>query len=243
MKRTLEELSELDDRNLFNECLTDKNINKLCKNDDFWEDRAIKYFGSSVRLYKPDDQNWRNFYLKLVSDLDVPDPWHFLSFIDSWDIEDYPEPENIIIFDYERKIFKWDQTLINRFRFLNLGNNIKLYLKGNYFGDLTYKKVVKSKKYVSPEDIFLAIYNFYQEPISIEDFEHLLRRGNPFAGNIDIEDVINKKVKYIDMFGTLRFLKLEKKGDNKYNVIIEDDFYTKQTEMLIKSLNIPLQFK
>ena len=233
-KISLENLSELDDRELLKVCLNDEYANNLCRDEDFWRERAINKFGRSASFYKPEEKTWRNYYLKILTDISDFEAWNFFDYISSWEIEDEPDNESIEVFDYERKQFKWDETFENRFHFLNLGNKISLNLKLNYWGDIILKEKITSKFYISPKDLLERIYYFYQEPIEMEYFQQLLQEGNPFAEKFSIKDVQKGKVKNIDMFGKLRFAKFEKVKDGQYNLIIDDDFYTKQTEAVIE---------
>lgn len=225
-KVSLEALEKLDDRTLISRCLKDEDTNSLCRNEDFWEQRAINKYGRRAAFYKPEEKTWRNYYLQIITDVNDFKPWNFFHEIISWDIEDFPDMDNIEIYEY-----KWSETWQNRFHFLNLGNQIILTLKLNYWGDVEYEEEVVSKTYISPQDLLEKIYYFYQEPIDIEAFETLLAQSSPFAEKFTIKDVQQERVKRINMFGNLKFLKFKKLDDNTYEVIIEDDFYTKQHEM------------
>lgn len=69
-------LSKLNDRDLLNVCLTNREINKACKNENFWRERFINKFDQKPQepsdlfdypsKYKKDSETWRNFYLKFL---------------------------------------------------------------------------------------------------------------------------------------------------------------------------------
>jgi hypothetical protein len=55
-------LSELDDRSLFNVCLTNKYLKNLCKDENFWFQRSVNRFPLYL-VEKKEDETWRHFYL------------------------------------------------------------------------------------------------------------------------------------------------------------------------------------
>jgi hypothetical protein len=70
----LQILSDLDDKSLFNICLTNKYLNNICKNEDFWRNRFNKRFfrKSPERFFKessnikPENETWRHFYMRRI---------------------------------------------------------------------------------------------------------------------------------------------------------------------------------
>jgi hypothetical protein len=66
-------LSELNDKDLFSVCLTNKYANNLCKDEIFWKNRFTSKIGNKTEIgkllikYKPTNRNWRNYYLSLIS--------------------------------------------------------------------------------------------------------------------------------------------------------------------------------
>ena len=65
-------LSQLDDKALFNFCISSKSkyLKKLCSNETFWRKRFINKFGSESLNLKFTDSTWKKFYLKLIYYLD-----------------------------------------------------------------------------------------------------------------------------------------------------------------------------
>jgi ankyrin repeat protein len=61
-------LEKLSDRDLLNFCLTNKSINRLCNEDDFWKNRFLKKFGDFQNKSK--DISWKKLYLLLVYYID-----------------------------------------------------------------------------------------------------------------------------------------------------------------------------
>lgn len=66
-------LSNLDDRSLLNYCKTAKSAKKICNDDNFWKLRFINKFGERYMKYKSEEKSWKQFYLEIVSFLDVDD--------------------------------------------------------------------------------------------------------------------------------------------------------------------------
>lgn len=68
-------LSKLREKDLLRACVTNKAINKACKNEAFWKDRFIETYDNAyppklgydyANIYKKDNETWRNFYLKFA---------------------------------------------------------------------------------------------------------------------------------------------------------------------------------
>lgn len=56
-------LNELDDKSLFNYCLTNKS---LCPGEEFWRNRFIRKYGKVASEFKNVDRTWKNYYLLAV---------------------------------------------------------------------------------------------------------------------------------------------------------------------------------
>jgi hypothetical protein len=55
-------LSNLNDRDLLSVCLVNKNINKLCKDENFWRNRFISKYGEKdFEFMKEKVISWRKF--------------------------------------------------------------------------------------------------------------------------------------------------------------------------------------
>jgi hypothetical protein len=68
-------LSKLNDKDLLNACLTNKSVNKACKDENFWRLRFIETFDKKFPVkpgydvpsqHKSPRETWRNFYLKFL---------------------------------------------------------------------------------------------------------------------------------------------------------------------------------
>lgn len=57
-------LSELNDENLFNVCLTNRYTRWLCNNETFWRDRFYSRFGKDAP--GPINRKWKNYYLLII---------------------------------------------------------------------------------------------------------------------------------------------------------------------------------
>lgn len=80
-------LGLLDDKSLFNVCLTNKYVAQLCGNESFWMNRYRNRFNSEFEDEKPPNISWKNYYLKKVytiSDTNVKDYELFYMISPSW---------------------------------------------------------------------------------------------------------------------------------------------------------------
>ena len=63
----IELFAKMDDRTLFNICLGNKEINKICNNEVLWRKKFLQKYGEEQMKYKPDYRTWKQHYLKVVS--------------------------------------------------------------------------------------------------------------------------------------------------------------------------------
>ncbi len=207
-------LSELNDRDLFSFCLADKAVNKMCKDENFWRNRFVSRFG---QIEKPD--NWRNYYLKVVSILDKysKSPWNFFDEI-SWMIG--KDPKEITY--NSLRLNKMPEHITIPFKFLELGKEVKLYFPIDRYGELDYEeRVYKSERNFTPEQVVTLVYNFYQEPITKEEYEKMVEEDIEGIDEYSTEDVQDKKVKHIDLMHSLIFFE----GFDKFD--LEDGYVLK----------------
>jgi hypothetical protein len=61
-------LAELDDRNVFNFCLSNKYLSKICKDEIFWKSRTMRKYPDYIYEEKGDEETWRKFYLRTVKE-------------------------------------------------------------------------------------------------------------------------------------------------------------------------------
>ena len=210
-------LEELNDKDLFNFCLTDKYANSLCKVESFWMNRFRKRFSKVAPKYgeyKP--KSWRNRYLKVVFDLDKysKDPWSFLSKI-SWNLHN----DNIDNLTNDK-----EEYITNNFWLLNLGTEVNInYLLDPYgiapYISRNYKASTFSIPYFTPNFILHLVHNFYQEPMTKEELQ-LQQEENPLAGDYSLEDADEGKVLRIDMFENPIFQGFSHLMDNNRYILL-----------------------
>ena len=193
-------LGNLDDKDLFNVCIVNKYANNLCQNELFWKNRFIQKFGDKASQYKPANRNWKNHYLKVVSDLSKfsDKPWDFFELI-SYKIGDkdrlflrnktlraslFVEPE------------KAPESISNPYWMLNLGDKIKIAFEIDVSGELDpIVKEYKSDTYFTPAKVIKLIEEFYEEPITEQEYQQYLNIGDPFISDYTLEDVRRGEVK------------------------------------------------
>ena len=165
-------LSELEDRDLFSFCLADKAVNKMCKDENFWRNRFVSRFG---QIDKP--ESWRQYYLEVVGELSkYENPWEFLNNF-KWYLNDW----NFGAFYYRRKI---PDDMLIPFKFLEMGKELTLYfiLELDDEGEHPLvKRVYKSDVNFTPEKILQIVYDFYQEPITKDEYELTNARDYDFS--------------------------------------------------------------
>ena len=210
-------LSILNDKDLFSLCMVDKYANSLCKVESFWMNRFVNRFGDIAAKYKPENRTWRNHYLKVVSDIDLTDPWSFLSDI-SWVITNPPKSTNVHI-NFDELVKKSSETNKNLYWMLELGKDITLEFPVDRYGDIDYvKRRYKSDKEFTPAKVLQLVYDFYQEPVSRKELEMMQEKEVEFADEFELEDAVEGKVKRIDLMGGLQFFEGFTKEGNAYNL-------------------------
>ncbi len=178
-------LSELNDRDLFSFCLADKAVNKMCKDEHFWRNRFVSRFGQLKKT-----KNWRNSYLKVISSLEKysKNPWEFFKEV-SWNITEPAKNANII-----------------PFRFLELGKEVTIYFPIDAYVHAGFtKRIYKSERTFTPEQILMIIYNFYREPITEKEYNEMLENDVEGIYEYSREDILNKKVMHIDLMHGYHF--------------------------------------
>jgi hypothetical protein len=161
-------LSELNDKDLFSFCLVDKHANRLCKDENFWRNRFFVRFGQNVD--NKNNKKWRDFYLEIVSKLgDYENPWDFFHRI-RWFINN----PQLSSFYYRRQ---FPEEIKYPLKFLQLGKEIILYfpIGTDYDTDETFytKRVYTSDTDFTPEKVLQIVYDFYQEPITEEEYDQI----------------------------------------------------------------------
>lgn len=183
-------LAELDDRDLFSFCLADLKINELLKGDPhFWRNRFYSRFGPD--LDKPVERSWRNHYLKVVYDLTKCEK-DFFKWI-TWDIS--------LKINWPR-----NSDFDTCYRFLELGKEITIYYPIDRYQEMDFiERKYKSDKHFTPEKIFNLVYEFYQEPITVQELEKMQEEDIEEAEDYTVEDARAGKVKRLDLMGSLTF--------------------------------------
>ena len=220
-------LNKLNDEDLFNVCLTNQYTAKLCRDESFWRNRYIQKFGEDKIKYKPQDRSWRNQYLKVISDINYflkynfYYPWNFLEII-SWQptesledikfiVKKYKDDDDEDDDDEDSKITPFREApewILNSYRFLNLGKEVILSFDIDRYSELDNltRKITATTGNLTPEDIMTATYNFYNEPLSVEELEEQQDdAGNPYAEDYTLEDAEKGNVKRGDMISQMFF--------------------------------------
>lgn len=193
-------LGNLDDKDLFNVCIVNKYANNLCQNELFWKNRFIQKFGRKASQYKPVNRIWKNHYLKVVSDLSKfsDKPWDFFELI-SYKIGDsdrlflrnktlraslFVEPENA------------PESISNPYWMLNLGDKIKIGFEIDVSGQLDpIVKEYKTDTYFTPAKVMKIIKEFYEQPITEQEYNQYINIGDPFISEYNVQDVRRGEVK------------------------------------------------
>ena len=105
-------LNNLDDRSLFNVCVSnpkDEYLKSLCGNEDFWRNRFIQIFGKKYLFYKSPDRSWKDFYLKIIYYLEK------FGLYDQIGKELGPDAEETLLFEKLAEKGKKNSDLINFF--------------------------------------------------------------------------------------------------------------------------------
>jgi hypothetical protein len=206
-------LDNIEDRDLFNYCLTDKYAAKLCKNEDFWRNRFLKRFGKVASEYKPKTRSWKNHYLKVVSDLDKysANPWEFFNEI-SWNFRDEVRWRNLP--NYQefldpsfrvqsyREIKYAPEEVQNVYWLLDLGKTVKIdYIIDRYDELDPIVEEYTSETYFTPHTVLEKVREFYNKPLTRSELEEQKDIGNPFADDYSLEEADRGEVKRIDMLG------------------------------------------
>jgi len=66
-------LNELDDKDLLNFCLSNRENKELCDNETFWMNRTYNKYRDYVEFKSP-ARKWKNYYLSLVYYLNLQFP-------------------------------------------------------------------------------------------------------------------------------------------------------------------------
>lgn len=183
-------MQKLDDESLFSFCLANKNMAKLCNNENFWRIRFIEKYGSEAAKYKPPQRKWKQHYLKMIVDLDTfsNNPWSFFGGL-SWDVNTVPETveygtiKNLATTDNPE-----DELYHNLYWLLNLGDKVTISfpLYPGYYLHKTYttgKTKENEKGYFSPADILKLIYDFYQEDVTDKEYQTSYNLSFPIKRN------------------------------------------------------------
>ena len=163
-------LTELDDRSLLNICSTNKYFKNLCKDDEFWKRRYFSKFGqhmqNTVNLWKEEDESWRRKYLDTIVDLDEFSKKLF-SFFDLISLN-MLKLRNSLYHNtvFLKPIFLSPKRILNNFYFLNLGDQVTIYLNSR---DEPENKKVLTQKYITPYTLYHFIRNNLPPSLQGED--------------------------------------------------------------------------
>jgi hypothetical protein len=223
-------LSYVDDRTLFNYCITDEYAAKICRDDSFWRNRFIQNFGENLAKNKSQNTSWRNSYLKIIKDQEeysggywstylknqIPfssnffnkRPYEFFDLL-SWNFKgEVLYKESQLPIDYA------PEKIRNLYYTLNLGNKINLGIP-LFFQTIygfkystricTKRYYLKTKTYFTPKDLMNIIGNLYSENITPEEYEEYEDEDEDFVSNYTLDDVEKGKVTNLDISGITKF--------------------------------------
>ena len=201
-------LNNLNDRDLFNFCLSNKKAADLCRNENFWRNRFYQRYG---KLFDNDqefidkikkDEKWKTFYLLVVSETSEfkNNPWSFFDNVD-WSLKNNQLHGN--------------DDLLENFFFLDLGREVQLELPIDRYEDLAPEHLkISAEPFLTPSEVVNYVYQFYSEPVSLEDLRLQQELENPYADDFSEEDVIAEEVLRRDLLGDMYFEGFEHLGDN-----------------------------
>ncbi len=189
-------LSELGDRDLLHFCTVDKYANKLCQDEGFWRRRFYQNIGEP---HKPGNITWRNYYLRVVIDIEMKGWEFFDKILRSRDDRIRGIFFNIFINPNIDTTVLSDE-LLNEYYYTKLGDaKISFQLNIGEEGEGKYE--IREYKNLTPEILLRRIYEFYQEPITLSDFRTQRDiEKNKLTRRWTEKDVENRKVKKIDLF-------------------------------------------
>jgi hypothetical protein len=161
-------LMEMDDAELLSICASqNKYFYRICKDENFWEQRFFKRFISNignesniVLNRKPIERNWKNTYMQTIIDLQrfAKDPWLFLTFI-LWS----PKGISFSLYrDNQRYISDFIAAptwVINNFFFLNLGPTT---FEGKFYSTMTPIQLFKLMSHLTLEGTLLDGTSIYR---------------------------------------------------------------------------------
>src|SRR5579883_2904549 len=184
-------LKKLDDYSLLQFCQTSTQAKNLCNNQQFWLNRLLAKYEDIVPIdiilnSLPEDnnnsgdyvnRNYRNFYLKIIRDINIIFPWKFLNALE-WDIRVPPDENTVKYFSTSNKPinnFK-NKSIWNQFWYMNLAQEINIEFQIDPYND-NVRPIVrhyqsqdlfakKDNTFFTPYQILLLIYEFYQEKIT-----------------------------------------------------------------------------
>lgn len=186
-------LSNLDDRDLFHFCLSNKYAAKLCNNEDFWRNRLIMRHGIKLLKYKHQTRTYKDFYLSLIRYLDKGiDRIGYATYYQDYDLIEY------FIDDYLEYLKKKYNDPYNKERFEKFLN------KGLYVAAMNgNKELVDYFISKGAQDVDTALYNAVRANTS-EMVHYLMSLGsnNPYMGIMGAVDSLEKEnqKKWIDFF-------------------------------------------
>ena len=121
-------LEKLDDKSLFQVCLVNKELNKLCNDNQFWYKRFINKFGND---YEENVKDWRKRYLTVIKHLDMfrLKPWHIFYLIDRHKLntmKNFPIDLPLIVTGSKVLFKNAPSKILDNFYFTNLGEILRV---------------------------------------------------------------------------------------------------------------------
>jgi hypothetical protein len=168
-------LSRLEDKDLLNVCMQkNKYVYHICNDENFWRNRILKKYGNFVGYYKPEDSNWKKFYMQTIIDLErfKDAPMNFFRQI-VWHKDIYnsfyiKRTNNIEINPTYIRLDKAPTWVLLNLYLLNIGKVIKLGVRRNNFPIKTFHNPTPiellnflNENLANPNSVIIDIQNEY----------------------------------------------------------------------------------
>jgi hypothetical protein len=214
-------LSELSDRDLFQFCLSNKDAAELCRSETFWRNRFYNKYESlfpdfDIITLKPNYETWKKFYLYAVVNLEEYNDknWSFLNIID-WDVN----TDTVRRFMSNSYLFESQRSSELKFWLLNLGTEMTLVLPRDRYEELELFRIPISAAtygvpYFTPQLILNIVYQFYQEPITVEELRLQKEIENPYAEDYTEAQAEQGKITRLDLIGQRFYEGVAKDGSD-----------------------------
>ena len=185
-------LSNLDDHDLINFCLTNKYAKGLCENQNFWRNRFVDRFGEEYLEFRPEEQTWKNYYLSVLKVLSQwKDPWIFFDKI-AWKITEPLNDKPSFIIDGQIVPYGIDlgSDIVTGYYLLNLGTDIKIAYPRDRYQELEPEvREYHDDNFFSPSKVMKLVEDYYNEFVTKEELDRQKEVDNPYAEDLTDADI------------------------------------------------------